>query len=72
MRSKEGWYETKLPWKANHPELPNNKEGSLGLLNSLVKRLQKNPELFEKYDVIIKDQLTEGIVENRNNDLTLI
>ena len=22
VRSKEGWYETKLPWKANHPELP--------------------------------------------------
>ena len=37
VRSKEGWYETKLPWKANHPELPNNKEGSLGRLNSLVK-----------------------------------
>ena len=63
VRSKEGWYETKLPWKANHPELPNNKEGSLGRLNSLVKRLQKDPELFEKYDEIIKDQLTEGIVE---------
>ena len=63
VRSKEGWYETKLPWKANHPELPNNKEGSLGRLNSLVKQLQKDPELFEKYDEIIKDQLTEGIVE---------
>ena len=63
MRSKEGWYETKLPWKANHPELPNNKEGSLGRLNSLVKRLQKDPDLFEKYDEIIKDQLAKGIVE---------
>ena len=39
VRSKEGWYETKLPWKANHQELPNNKEGSIGRLNSLVKRL---------------------------------
>ena len=29
VRSKEGWYETKLPWKANHPELQNNKEGGL-------------------------------------------
>ena len=63
VRSKEGLYETKLPWKANHPELPNNKEGSRGRLNSLVKRLQKDPELFEKYDEIIKDELNKGIVE---------
>ena len=68
VRSKGGWYETKLPWKANHPELPNNKEGSLGCLNSLVKRLQKDPDLFEKYDEIIKDQLTEGIVEKAHSE----
>ena len=23
-RSSEGWYETSLPWKGNHPPLPNN------------------------------------------------
>ena len=63
MISKERWYETKFPWKANHPELPNNKEGSLGRSNSLVKRLQKDPDLFEKYDEIIKDQLAKGIAE---------
>ena len=30
VKSKEGWYETKLLWKVNHPELPNSKGGSLG------------------------------------------
>ena len=25
-RSPEGWYETVLPWKGNHPPLPNNYE----------------------------------------------
>ena len=25
QRSEEGWYETGLPWKGNHPPLPNNK-----------------------------------------------
>ena len=63
VRSKEGWYETKLPWKANHTKLPNIKEESLGRLNSLVKQLQKDPDLFEKYDEIIKDQLAKRIVE---------
>ena len=64
VRSEEGRCETKLPWKANHPELSNNKEGGLGRLNSLVKRLQKDPYLFRKHDnLIIKDQLAEGIVE---------
>ena len=28
-RSPEGWYKTTLLWKANHPELSSNKEGSL-------------------------------------------
>ena len=27
--SPEGWYETGLPWKGNHPVLPNNEGGSL-------------------------------------------
>ena len=34
VHSPEGWYETTLPWKANHAELPSIKEGSL-------KRLKK-------------------------------
>ena len=28
-RSEEGWYETGLPWKGDHPPLPANKDGSL-------------------------------------------
>ena len=27
--SPDGWYETTLPWKANHPDLPTNEKGSL-------------------------------------------
>ena len=30
-RSEEDWYETGLPWKANHPFLPSNEQGSLRL-----------------------------------------
>ena len=32
MRDPEGWYETSLPWKDNHPPLPHNKAGSLRTL----------------------------------------
>ena len=41
-RSPEGWYETALPWKGNHPPLPNNYEGSIHRLNTLVCKLRRN------------------------------
>ena len=50
-------------WKANSPELPTNKLGSLCCLVSLLKRLKKDQELFQQYDWIIRDQLKEGIIE---------
>ena len=52
-RDKTGCYETNLLWKANSPELPTNKLGSLCRLESLLKRLMKDSELFRKYDQII-------------------
>lgn len=63
VRSPEGWYETGLPWKANHPPLPNNEQVSIKRLGSLVKKLQSQPDLLKKYDDIIQDQLDQGIVE---------
>ncbi|XP_067039904.1 uncharacterized protein [Acropora muricata] len=59
-RSPEGWYETGLLWKGDHPPLPSNKSRSLRRLGSLVKRLKRNGQL-EEYDTIIKEQLEEGI-----------
>lgn len=41
QRSQEGWYETGLPWKGNHPSLPNNKAGSLKRLDSTMQNLEK-------------------------------
>ena len=40
-----------------------NESGSLKRLDSLVKKLGRDPELLEKYDKIIHEQLAEGIVE---------
>ena len=68
-RSPEGWYETNLPWKANHPPPPNNKVGSLNRLDSLVRKLEKQNTL-EAYDKIIQDQIQQGIVERAENEAT--
>ena len=61
-RSPEGWYETGLPWRGDHPTLPNNKTGSLKRLDSTIRKLEKKG-ILEQYDAIIKDQLAENIVE---------
>ena len=61
-RSSEAWYETSLPWKGNHPPLPNNRTGSLKRLETLVCRLERRGQL-ERYDGIIQDKLNQGIVE---------
>ena len=56
------WYETSLPWKPNHPELPTNEAGSKQRLDNLVKRLKRNGT-YEQYDEIIQDQLKQGVIE---------
>ena len=61
-RSPEGWYETGLPWKPNHPFLPNKKQGSLKRLTSLHRSLERDG-LSEQYESIIRDQLASGIIE---------
>ena len=52
-RSPKGWYETPLPWKANHPLLPSNKDGSLKSFHNLNRKLQREG-VTEEYDAIIK------------------
>ncbi len=67
QRSPEGWYETTLPWKGNHPPLPNNKTGSVRRLESLGKKLERS-KLLDRYDDVIKDQLEMGIVERADEE----
>ena len=61
-RDKEGWYETGLPWRANHPKLPDNRQGSLLRLNKLERNLRRK-DLTAEYNKVIENQLAEGIVE---------
>ena len=67
-RSDEGWYETGLLWKHGHDILNNNKQGSLRRLESLLKKLQKEPNCLDWYDEVIQDQLAKGIIERVSSD----
>ena len=62
-RSEEGWYESGLLWKPGHGRLLTNEHASIARLEGLVRKLQRDPDMIDKYDEIIQDQLKEGIVE---------
>jgi len=67
VRKTNGRYEVTWPWKEANPRLPDNYQLALGRLNSLLKRIQGKPELLQKYDSIIKDQLKKEIIEEVND-----
>ena len=60
---KEDRYEVSLPWKDQHPLLPDNYQLSLKRLHGLLRRLRQSPSVFQEYDRIIQNQLKEGIVQ---------
>ena len=68
-RDEEGWYETGLPWKGNHPFLPGNEAGNLRRLTTLVKKLRSQGTI-ERYDQVIQDQIKAGIVERVTGSAT--
>ena len=61
-RNEAGWYETRLPWKGNHPPLPTNEAGSRRRLEQLIRKLQRNGN-HEDYNNIIQEQLQQGVIE---------
>ena len=65
----DGKYQTSLPWKAGHPALPTNYKVAKGRFNSLVRKLESNPEMLANYHEIIQNQLNEGIVEKAPESL---
>ena len=57
-----GRYVVSLPWKESCLTLPDNFKLSLRRLNSLFRRMKDSPEILEKYDAVIQEQLAMGIV----------
>ena len=62
-------YEVKLPFREEHPSLPDNHTGSVKRLSSLISQLKTNPNLLQEYDNIIQDQIESGVVEPANDVL---
>lgn len=56
-------YVAKLPWKEDSPELPTNKETAKRRTESVIRRLEKDPEIFRKYGEIIAEQEKRGFIE---------
>uniref|UniRef100_A0A0M3IUX5 Integrase catalytic domain-containing protein n=1 Tax=Ascaris lumbricoides TaxID=6252 RepID=A0A0M3IUX5_ASCLU len=61
QRCEVGW-----PWKQGPWKLTNNYGLSLGRLKTLIRRLSENESLYEKYDEIIRQQESLGIIERVN------
>ena len=55
-------YEVTLPWKHNHPTLPDNLNLCQARLTGLVRQL-KSEGLMKEYDTVIRDQLERGIIQ---------
>ena len=62
IHKRDSRYEVSLPWKEHHPLLPDNYEVAVSRLNSVLKRLKKDPELLAEYNRIIEEQSSKGII----------
>lgn len=63
LKFEDDRYSVTLPWKEDRFCLPENRELALGRLKSLVNKFRNHPKLVEKYDGIIRNQVTLGIIE---------
>jgi len=60
----DGRYQVELPFKESHPILEDNYKTCLKRLHNLMSsKLQKDGDLLQKYDDVIKKQIQNGIVE---------
>ena len=56
-------YEVSLPFKEEHPTIPDNYLVAQKRLSSSLARLKSKPDILQQYDDVIKDQLNSGVVE---------
>ena len=61
-------YQVSLPVKDCHPTISDNYALAAKRLSSLLQRLELQPEIFEKYESVIKEQLSTGVIEKVNDN----
>ena len=68
VKQRHGRYEVSLPFREEHPPLPDNYESSKNRLAALIYRLQQKPDALKSYDDVIVDQLEKGVTEKINKE----
>lgn len=63
LKFKDKRYQVTWPWKSENPDLPQNRQLAISRLNSCLSKLKNKQELLQKYDNVIQDQLTKGVIE---------
>jgi len=61
-------YQVKLPFKDNHPMLPDNYTNASWRLATVIKKLKTQPEILKQDDQVIKEQLESVVVEEVQQD----
>ena len=65
---KQGHYEVAIPFKHSPPRLPDNRQIAEDRLDSLCRRLDRDPVLKTKYQAGIDDLLAKGYAEKVENN----
>ena len=60
---KDNQYHVTWPCKSDNQELPDNRQLAVGQLKSLIRRYQSKPDVMQKYNEIIQDQVKKNIIE---------
>ncbi|EPB66843.1 integrase core domain protein [Ancylostoma ceylanicum] len=68
IQKREDGYYVRLPWKDEHPALPDNKIIALKRLQKVLELYAHKPETLKQYDSIFREQLENGIIEEVSPD----
>ncbi|XP_060554089.1 uncharacterized protein LOC132715133 [Ruditapes philippinarum] len=65
---KDGRYSAQLPWKRDHPVLPDNYNIVLKRTENTIRRLRQDTNMLQKYGQIISEQKNRGFIERVTDD----
>lgn len=57
-------YEAKLPFKEEHPAIPDNYTVCVKRQGSLINRLRATPTVLQEHHNVIEGQISSGVVES--------